>query len=173
MKPNDYSQLAELCPPEYDSFSLHRPSGRGGGLAAVYKKCYKCIQLPVNNFTSFEVLLFKFCSTDPVLCAVIYRPPKPNPRFLSEFSEFLPSIIMSHNRIVITGDFNIHFNNLTHGDSMTTEFKTLLENLDFTQHVTDSTHRLGNTLDLVMSKGLDIANVSVTDYMFSDHFGVF
>ena len=50
---------------------------------------------------------------------------------------------------------------------MTLEFKTLLENLDFTQHVTEFTHHLGNTLDLVMSKGLCAANV--IDFTFPHH----
>lgn len=95
------------------------------------------------------------------------------PCILPDFSEFLSSIIMSHNRIVITGNFNIYVNDLKHSTSLTLEFKNLLENLYFLQHVIEYPHHLGNTLDLVMSKRFCIANVSMFDFTFSDQFCVF
>ncbi len=87
LKPDEYNWLAKLCPSEYGFFNLPRPSGRGGGLAAIDKKQLKCSPVPLSSFSSFEVLAFKICGIVPIL-AIIYRPPKYNASFLSELSEF-------------------------------------------------------------------------------------
>lgn len=49
--------------------------------------------------------------------AIIHHPPKHNPCFLCEFSEFIYSIVLTYDRPVITGGFNIHVNDLS--NSMT------------------------------------------------------
>uniref|UniRef100_A0A3Q3RT53 Endonuclease/exonuclease/phosphatase domain-containing protein n=1 Tax=Mastacembelus armatus TaxID=205130 RepID=A0A3Q3RT53_9TELE len=41
------------------------------------------------------------------------------------------------------------------------------------KHVTDPTHIKGHTLDLIISKGLNISEVEVTDVALSDHYCVF
>lgn len=46
--------------------------------------------------------------SDPVLCAVIYRPPKYNKDFLNEFSDFLAGIMPNYDHVLFVGDFNIH-----------------------------------------------------------------
>lgn len=66
---------------------------------------------------------------------------------------------------------NIHINSST--DSWAREFVNLLDNLGLTQYVTEATHQLGNTLDLVMSQGINIENVLVSDITVSDHYCVF
>lgn len=44
----------------------------------------------------------------PVLCVLVYRPPKYNADFIQEFSDFLSVIVTSFDNIVLLGDFNIH-----------------------------------------------------------------
>uniref|UniRef100_A0A667YPA7 Reverse transcriptase domain-containing protein n=1 Tax=Myripristis murdjan TaxID=586833 RepID=A0A667YPA7_9TELE len=45
----------------------------------------------------------------------------------------------------------------------------ILDSFALIQHVTEATHRHGNTLDLVITTGLNIGNVSVLELPISDH----
>ncbi len=47
------------------------------------------------------------------------------------------------------------------------------DNFGLTQHVTEPTHNKGHTQDLIISKGLNISEVLVTDVAVSDHACVF
>ena len=88
------SALNELSPPDYAFFNSPRSSGRRGGTAAVFKNDFKCKQCAVcPSFTSFEVTLFEVGRSDPVLCAVIYRPPKYHKDFLNDLSDFLAGVM--------------------------------------------------------------------------------
>ena len=71
----------------------------------------------------------------------------------------------------MVGDFNIHVDNPK--DSGTIEFNNILDSYGLTQHVTGPTHKLGHTLDLVITKGLNISNLMVTDVGLSDHSCIF
>lgn len=88
------------------------PRGRRAeveGTATVFKNHYKCKQLSFpSSFTSFELSLFEVCRSHTVLCAVVYRPPKYNKDFLTEFSDFLAEIMLKYDRVLIVGDFNVH-----------------------------------------------------------------
>ncbi len=69
--------------------------------------------------------------------------------------------------VIIVGDFNIHVDNPQ--DSGTKELFCGLDNYGLTHHVMKPTHKKGHTLDLVISKGLYISKVVVTDVALSDH----
>ena len=49
------------------------------------------------------------------------------------------------------------------------ELINLLDSFALTQHIMGPTHQHSNTLDLVISTGLNIDNVSVNELPFSDH----
>ena len=123
LQPGDHCKLIELCPPDFDCISQPRVFGRGGGLVTVYKKQHKCTQIPWNVFSSFEVLLLKLGGPNPVILATFYRPPKPAGPFLSELSEFLSSLVLNHDRIVLCGDFNIHVDDLS--NTLATDFLSI------------------------------------------------
>ena len=73
------------------------------------------------------------------------------------------------NHFILTGDFNIHIDNMTDGNAK--EFSSVLDMFGLWQHVTEPTHLRGHTLDLVISKGVvDISSVVVIDLALSDHF---
>lgn len=102
------SALVELVPHGCSYFNSPRTSGRGAGTATVYKNDFKCKQCAVSSsFSSFEVTLFEVGRSDPVLCAVVYRPPKYNKDFVNDFSDFLAGIMPNYDRVLIVGDFNI------------------------------------------------------------------
>ena len=77
-------------------------------------------------------------------------------------------IITIYDRIIVNGDFNIHVNKTT--DARASSF---LDVLDRKQHVTGSTHNHGNVLDLVISRGIEVTDLSVSDINMSDHYCVY
>lgn len=79
-------------------FNSPRLTGHGGGLVTL-KKHLSCI-ISVEKPLSFEVLLFKVNCDNPVCRIVIYRPPKPISAFLSDFSDFISSIVLSYDKIL-------------------------------------------------------------------------
>ena len=105
----------------------------------------------------------------------IYRPPySPNHpitanMFLTEFAEFLESIVMSTEPLIMAGDFIIHVN--VPSDNDTVRFLDLLSSIGLQQHIDFSTHVSGNTLDLLITRPSDsrlIRGVQPDAY-FSDH----
>ena len=53
---------------------------------------------------------------------------------------------------------------------MVNEFMNVLESFNLTQSVSGPTHQRGHTLDLVLSSGFDVANLSISDIAVSDHY---
>ncbi|KAL7866039.1 hypothetical protein SRHO_G00112860 [Serrasalmus rhombeus] len=167
----EHSALAELLPTGCNYFNSPRTSGRGGGTATVYKKDFKCRQCAVpSSFSSFEATIFEVGRTDPVLCAVIYRPPKYNKDFLNDFSEFLAGYVPSYDRVLIVGDFNIHV--CCSDKPLVADFLNIIDSFNLTQWVSGPTHEHGHTLDLVLSCGLSVLNLEVCNSGFSDHMSV-
>ena len=64
------------------------------------------------NYTSFEYHAFVF-SSPLILCMTIYRPAKHHPCFISEFYELLSILHSIYNRVLLTGDFNIHTDDIS------------------------------------------------------------
>ena len=96
--------------------------------------------------------------------------PGPYSQFLEEFGEFISDIITHSDEIVIIGDFNIHLNKAY--DPLCKAFLALLDTFGFTQSVHGPTHSSGNTLDLILSGGMDVTAVTVSPVtaVMSDHF---
>ena len=106
---------------------------------------------------------------------VIYRPsysvthPLTVNSFITEFSEFLESVVMTTEPLLITGNFNIHVNMQLDNDN--SRFLDLLSSMDLQQHVVFPTRISGNTLDLLIIRTLDsnIIKEIQPDIFFSDH----
>ena len=88
----------------------------------------------------------------------IYRPPSSPAKsrdvasfsqFLADFQTLISSISTTPYEFLITGDFNIHVDDLT--DSNALKFISLLDLANLTQHVPFSTHCHSHTLDLVIT----------------------
>lgn len=89
--------------------------------------------------------------------------------FVTEFAEFLESVVMTTEPLVLAGDFNIHVNIKTDNDAA--HFLDLLSSMGLHQHIDFPTHISGNTLDLLISRTLIsdlIQDVRPGSY-FSDH----
>ncbi len=162
--------LTEASPPNFNFLFSTRGGRRGGGTASITNNALASNGVLFNSYSSFEHHAFVF-SSPLILCITVYRPPHHSSSFISEFSEFLAIIHTSYNRILITGDFNLHVDDTS--DAISREFLNLLNCLDFKQHITQPTHNRGHTLDLVISHGLSIGVSSVVDLAVSDHYCVF
>ena len=133
--------------------------------ALVFRDTFKLRLLSVGSYSTFEIQCVMVESTStPLVCALVYRPPKSNKDFITGF---LSHYITLHDRLLVLGDFNIHV--CCQDKPMVKEFCHVLDSLGFMQHINQSTHVLGHTLDLILSHGLSIDNVNVEDAYLSDH----
>uniref|UniRef100_A0A8C5CCP5 Reverse transcriptase domain-containing protein n=2 Tax=Gadus morhua TaxID=8049 RepID=A0A8C5CCP5_GADMO len=177
LKPDEFPALNEATPPHYVSTQVSREVKKGGGVALISNS--KLNLKPKNRyiFRSFEVLAV--CTSAPreakrvpdsFVLAVVYRPPGPYSVFLDEFSDFAADLATYSDNILLIGDFNIHVNNPS--DALTRAFLSITDTLGFKQLVQQPTHIGGNTLDLVLTRGVDISQLVVSSYTsaLSDHF---
>ena len=180
LKDNDVSVTKSLLPPGYSIVSRNRKIRSGGGVAIVYRNCFKVLTTSyVNNeFSSFECCHLKVQTSDSKTClfSCIYRPPKSAKNvsnftnFISDFNELCENLSCEQN-LYIFGDFNIHFENAL--DKSVNEFKYLIDEHDLTQCIDEQTHINGHTLDLCLYRCVDKAFVdfpTVKDKCISDHF---
>ncbi|CAJ1082756.1 hypothetical protein KUCAC02_009465 [Xyrichtys novacula] len=168
---NSATVLIESAPPNFSFMSETRKHRKGGGVAILFKDSMQCKQMYYGNFPSFEYVAFQLNSATRAIFLNIYRPPKYCVNFFDDFTELLSIICIDFDCVVIVGDFNIHVDNPQ--DRGTKELCCLLDNYGLTQHVTEPTHNRGHTLDLIISKGLNIPKIMVTDVAISDHSCVF
>lgn len=151
---SELSVFSEVLPIDCTYFNSPRFSGRGGGVATIFKEKFECRQLSSDINSSFELNIFELGRFQPVLCAVIYRPPKYNKDFINDFSDFLSGIMSNYDRVLIVGDFNIHV--CCPMKPLVEDFLNVIDSFNLVQFVTDPTHEHGHTLDLVLSCGLQI-----------------
>lgn len=158
--------FSELLPPDCTFINTPRTTGRGGGIATILKNSLHCKPLAMT-FTSFELSCFELGVWNPVLCAVIYRPPKHNQYFIKDFSDFIAGVRTNYDKILIVGDFNVHV--CCPSKAMAKDLLDLIDAFNLIQHVEVPTQIHGHTLDLVLSYGLPIDDLLLSDAIFSDH----
>ncbi len=141
-------------------------TGRGGGLAVVFKNNYKMTKYDVLNVSSFECLSFKLAGPAPLLILLIYRPPKHNSSFLSELTELLTLACAQHDRIIMLGDINIHVDS---DCNTANDFLSVLDYFDASQHIDFPTHSHSHTLDLLCTVGIDNVGAQGHEMGISDH----
>ena len=98
--PHDTVSLKATTPPGYSCLDRPRLTSKGGGLALIYRDTFKCSLIDFGSFSSFEILAFLIKGKLPLLCVLIYRPPK-LPGFIDEFSELLAAIMAKYDRVQI------------------------------------------------------------------------
>ena len=170
LRAGEFTAFAELLPPDCTFINTPRITGKGGGLASVFKSSFRCRQTPSNSFSSFELQLFEIHVQPPVLCAVIYRPPKFNKDFIQDFYDFVAGIVLNTEHLLIIGDFNIHV--CCDSRPLVKDFLNLIDSFNLKQSVTAPTHEKGHTLDLVLSLGLNVCISEICDVPISDHLPV-
>ena len=176
----DSHTTRELCPTGYMLHSVPRGS-RGGGVALLSKKALKVKNCSTakRKFKSFEYveLSLNHLSTN-LRIVIVYRPPPSSSNqstvvlFFNEFPILLESLATASGSLLISGDFNLHVNDVC--DTTVTRFLQLIESFNLKQHVCEPMHRSGHILDLLITRADEsIASaVNVTDPCLSDHLAV-
>ena len=175
LQQEEYVSLNESTPSSHSNCHIPPITSQGGGVAAIYHSSLKMNQRPKPGYSSFENLTLSLSNPNlkaqkPVLFVVVYRPPGPYTEFLSQFSDFLSDLVLSSDKVIIVGDFNIHVD--VNSDSLTTAFNSILDSIGFSQHVNEPTHSFNHTLDLVLTYGIEIEQLIVfpQNPLLSDHF---
>ncbi len=84
----------------------------------------------------------------------------------------METVALTPNQLLITGDFNIHVDVLE--DRVSVAFHDILDIYGLQQHVTETTHTSGHTLDLIISRENDdfVSTLSSHIGLPSDHIAV-
>ena len=162
--------IGDLSPPGYSFLHRPRPS-RGGGCGFLYKTQYKAQREQHYQAASFESLEVHLTSAQcrDIRFVVIYRPPNCSfPSFVSEFSDYLGSLLTKPGHFIVAGDFNVHMDIST--DTNTRKLNELFSSHGIIQHVGQGTHDSGHIIDLVCSSEREVLvqNTEVRDTL-SDH----
>ena len=170
--------ISALLPNGYNI--IHNPrQARGGGTAIIHRNSLTVTKVSESQtHPSFEALECVVTSTQVVRLSVIYRPPPStknkttHKQFQAEFADYLGHIFTTPGMLLIVGDFNYHVEDTS--DSEACSFNNLIDSFGFIQHVADSTHRSGHTLDLMISRSYEslVLPTCSVDHGFPDHFPV-
>lgn len=150
--------FSELLPPDCKFLSFPRLSGKGGGLASIWRSGFRCRSSPFKVQTSFESQIIEIHIGVPILCAIIYQRPRSNNNFINYFSDFVIDLVLIAERVLIFVS-----------QSLIKDFLSLLTTFNFNQIVSGPSHEKGHTLDLVLSNGLHVEGTEVCDTRISDH----
>ena len=179
LKDDDSLAAANITPAGYNLIHVPRKHRRGGGVGLLYKSCLSVTTTKgQDQLESFEVVECDFTHDNVVVKVVtIYRPPpsrKNNAKFsdfIQEFSSLLNKYALFTGKLLILGDFNVHWENLESNETI--RFQSLLNDHNLQQLVNGPTHESGHTLDLVITRiGEEgIGSVDVNESI-SDHSSV-
>ena len=108
LQQDEYVRLNESTPPTHVNFQTARSTGRGGGVAVILHSNIGISPKNNHNYQSFESLHFSMTDSSRKnqklpLFVVVYRPPGPYSVFLTEFSDFLSSVVLNHDKIIVVG----------------------------------------------------------------------
>ena len=150
---------------------------KGGGVGILHRTNCNVKPQKTTTFKSFEYM--EVILSDASMCVrliTLYRlPPSKDNKltdnmFFSDFQQYLEHIAVSSGCLVLLGDFNIHFDDLT--DNQTRKFLDILNLHSLTQHVTGRTHKNGHALDLILTRDLEdiVCTIDVAEpCVISDH----
>lgn len=167
---------AELRDKGYTIYHYNRDVKKGGGVALIFKSNFKFVSGKTFSCDNFEciivsischslgklnfVVVYRFCEIAPLL-------------FLTEFYRFIENIFIDLKNVIILGDFNLHVNEKS--SPTTTKFYDILSTFSLSQRIESATHKLGNTLDLVIHNPCDtmINDIHIDFNNKSDHAYIF
>ena len=136
----------------------------GGGIALIHKDSIKVTEIKSEQLHSFQYGKWRAeIQHNPVTLIRICRPPYTNMNmittraFIDEFTQWIGEHLANDKNLLITGDFNVHIND--QGDPDAQIFSDITSALGLNQHVNFSTHRAGNTLDLLLAKTSSNVNI--------------
>ena len=181
LKSGDIDNIAiqNITPPNFTFHHVPRESEsghRGGGVAVLCHNSLKFQKLDqIIVASSFEHIagIIPFNGTC-IRIIVIYRVPPSTTNhinkneFLLEFSHLLEIVTTFPGKLLILGDFNIHWEDATCPEKA--DFDQLLDDFSLKQFVTNATHLNGHTLDFVITRQDDnLIKRSTVQEIVTDH----
>ncbi|XP_047428690.1 uncharacterized protein LOC124998379 [Mugil cephalus] len=166
--------LSEISPSNFDSHYQVRGS-RGGGVAILYSHEFQGVQIYFDFITTFEYVAAVVQHSEwdqPVLFINVYYPTR-NRHFKTFLKEFqrLMNETQWYSSIIVTGDFNIWVDD--ENQRSTQKFKAVLWDAGLHQHVSCPTHRRGHTLDLIITRNMEVSNFIIRNDEISDHYTLY
>lgn len=170
---NVHRFLREASPNNFRYFYFTRP-GRGGGVAIQFSPQFQRKQILFNH----DITTFEFVAADlqhenwdePILVINLYRPPRGGlKKFLNDLRKILKELSKKYRNTILAGDFNIWVDDIKKGGM----FLRFLQDNNLVQHVRGPTHRRNHTLDLVLTRNVEISDLNVQNNNMSDHFTVY
>ena len=149
----------------YSFTHTSRLGKKGGGAGLLITPTWNYIPLTIldTSPSSFEFHAVSISYPVQLTIIVIYRPPDPLGDFLEELEALVCNLPDDGSPAIMLGDFNIHAQNQDSLLSLLTDFSLY--------HIpSEPTHKAGNHLDLVFTRGASIPNISVTPLHVSDHY---
>ncbi len=174
-RPDHQKIISHIKGSTYNCKHAPREGRAGGGIILFYKKNLKVQKMKPPKTHTFEILeILVQNNKKKIRLVTIYRPepdPIKNPYTMTEcyeeFTELFAYYKSLNEEAIFCGDYNFHMNQPD--DDKAKKFKDILETFELKQHVCDSTHKEGNTLDLLISN-IDSSVIShQVDLMISDH----
>lgn len=159
LKENDSVAAGNITPAGFSLISVPREHRRGGGVALLHKSS---LHVKAQGFghdkpRSFEITECDLSYDNATLkLAIVYRPPPSSKNrssfsdFIQEFSSLLDKYVLFTGKLLILGDFNVHWEN--ENSNETSRLMSLLHDHNLQQHVVGPTHESGHTLDLVIGR---------------------
>ena len=163
---SDQVAIGELTLSGYNFINVPRRTDNHGGIGVLYRSELKLQILPTDFVAeTFEYTII-YDKERKIHFVIIYRPPPSTENklktssFLSEFDEFLLYVNTLSGSLLMLGDYNVHVNKPERTEVR--HYLSSIEGTGLTQHVTDPTHRSGNTLDHVITRA--------NEMLLKDHF---
>ena len=142
----------------------------------VYRSGLAVSEIITGEKPSFELAEYICCdNSSKFRLIVVYHPPYSDTHpvtismFLDNFADYLESIILCPEPLLIAGDFNIHVDIHDHNDRV--KFMDLLVFMRLVQHVNTPTHQRGHILDPIITREVDslVHKPPISDCFLSDH----
>ena len=171
---SDYQYIrANLDTAGYNIMIHSRENRKGGGIAVIYRSHLHVKKYSFDEHTSFEAITINLnIATESYLLSTIYRAPYSTKQlvtmqtFLEEFPDHNSSLLRSSRNVIILGDFNIPWNKPEYPD--TTGMQEVLDRYGLHQHIKIQTHKLGNTLDWLISNIPETIQDTTSKHFLSD-----
>ena len=174
---NNNSTTAIIKSYGFNILHVFRDNTKGGGVGIVFKKELKFTRANIKSYTTFENVCIRFRAQNKnYLLSTIYRTGNMG-TFMVDFDDFLQSIFLSYDHIIICGDINIHLDST---DKTSLDFMDILHSYGLIQHVSDPTHKSNHIIDVVISshqliapKSISISHEMSTSFPTCDHYPIF
>ena len=156
-----------------------RANKRGGGTAIIYKACYSInkVLIPTDISTfEFTCATVKSQVSKKIIFVTLYRTGSINKSFFQELDSLLSHICSQSDNVVISGDFNLHFEN--DSDKNVKRCLDLFASYGFSKYINEPTHINNGTLDQLFAFSLDrqlslTLEVDSIHNFGSDHFPIY